>query len=78
MTDETPSDEPSGWFPMLLAAALAARFLGLSRSAFYRLDKVGLVPRPVRLGKLKYWPRPELRRWVESGCPPRHDWEKQK
>jgi len=60
---------------LLLEADDAAGLLGVSRSAFYRLDLKGLVPRPIRLGKLRRWSRLELRRWVEAGCPTRGRWE---
>lgn len=63
-------------FRLLLRAAEAAHFLGLSRSELYRLDASGRLPAPVRLGKVKRWSRPELEKWVERGCPPRHDWER--
>lgn len=64
--------------PLLLDAEQAAQLLGMSRTTFYRCDIKGLVPMAVRLGGLRRWPRAELFRWVESGCPPRHKWMEMK
>ncbi|MCE9635768.1 MAG: helix-turn-helix domain-containing protein [Planctomycetes bacterium] len=81
MTIDTPVDLaprariPEAALPLLLDATEAADFLGVSRSSFYRLDLSGVVPSPIRLSKFRRWSRPELRRWVEAGCPPRDRWE---
>jgi predicted DNA-binding transcriptional regulator AlpA len=66
---------PEACLPLLLDATEAAEFVGVSRSSFYRLDLSGVVPSPIRLSKFRRWSRPELRRWVEAGCPPRSRWE---
>lgn len=67
---------PEDALPLLLDAAEAARLLGVGRTTFYQFDLTGLVPRPVRLSKIRRWSRPELHRWVEAGCPPRSRWER--
>ena len=60
---------------LLLRSEDAAAYIGVSRSEFYRLDTVGLIPEPVRFGKVKRWSRLELRSWVQKGCPPRDVWK---
>jgi predicted DNA-binding transcriptional regulator AlpA len=73
--DEVRGPVMEAALPLLLDSAEAARLLGIGRSTFYRLDVTGLVPRAIRLSKIRRWSRPELRRWVEAGCPPRGRWE---
>lgn len=79
-TDPDADDMPvaGGVLPLLLKAEAAARFLGFSKSEFYRLNTTGLIPSPIRFGKVMRWPRSVLRRWTEAGCPPRHEWESKK
>ena len=75
VTTDLAVETPAGAaLPLLLDAADAARFLGVGRTTFYQLDMTGLVPGAIRLSKIRRWSRPELRRWVEAGCPPRHRW----
>jgi excisionase family DNA binding protein len=62
-------------FRAVFRAAEAARFLGVSRATFYRLDKKGETPLPVWIGGSRRWRIDEFRRWVEAGCPPRDRWE---
>ena len=66
--------EPCG----LLRAPEAARFLGMSRATFYRLDATGAVPRAVYIGRMRRWRVEELRRWVDRDCPSRDRWEEMK
>jgi len=61
--------------PLLLDAAEASCLLGIGRSTFYRLDETGVVPRGVRLGRMRRWRSDELRAWIAAGCPPRVRWE---
>ena len=35
----------------------------------------GLVPRPVSIGRAKFWRSAELRAWVASGCLSRRMWD---
>ena len=60
--------------PLLLTAEETAALLGISRSALYRMDARGDIPRPVRIGRMTRWSRLEVIRWVERRCPPRHAW----
>ena len=76
-TEKDFDDHPrgNGSLPLLLKAECAARFLGFSKSEFYRLNTTGRIPSPIRFGRVMRWPRAVLRRWTEAGCPPRHEWE---
>jgi predicted DNA-binding transcriptional regulator AlpA len=72
-----PAREPaaSNLPPLLVRAAAAARLCGLSRATWHRLVAAGRTPAPVRLGGAVLWRVEELRRWVDCGCPSRHEWE---
>jgi predicted DNA-binding transcriptional regulator AlpA len=77
VTTDVAVESPAGaTLPLLLDAAEAARLLGVGRTTFYQLDVTGRVPRAIRLSKIRRWSRPELRRWVDAGCPPREHWER--
>lgn len=53
----------------------AARFLGISRTAIYDLDRRALCPEPVTIGDSKrILIRSELRAWLICGCPSRKHW----
>ena len=62
----------AGKMPMLLNAREAATLCAMSESYFYRLNRKGLVPKPVRAGNMRRWRRSDLARWVAAGCP--KDW----
>ncbi len=72
MASSSPRTQP----PLLLSGSEAASLLGLSRSAFYRLNLTGTVPRAIRFGRLKKWSRSALVAWVDAGCPAREEWER--
>src|SRR5262245_22574590 len=59
-----------------LAAADAAKFLGVSASQFYDLDARGFLPEPALLGdrRCRRWCRRELLAWLLAGAPPRTRW----
>jgi predicted DNA-binding transcriptional regulator AlpA len=60
---------------LLVSADQAARLLGLSRAHFYSQLSAGRIgPMGYEFGRRKLWSVEELRRWVESGCPPREKW----
>lgn len=58
-----------------LRAAAAAKFVGLSKSYWVALDRRGLVPAPIRLGRTVIWMVPDLRSWMAAGMPSRDKWE---
>jgi predicted DNA-binding transcriptional regulator AlpA len=55
--------------PILLKAKEAAALCMMSDSYFYRLNRNGLVPKPVRAGNARRWRRSDLAKWVAAGCP---------
>jgi prophage regulatory protein len=61
------------------AIALSARelshILGLSLRQVWRLNSVGKLPRPIRLGGSVRWRREEIIEWFNAGCPDRRTWE---
>jgi predicted DNA-binding transcriptional regulator AlpA len=63
--------------PEALAAADAARLLGISRSQFFKMHSAGKVPMPVYLTlRCPRWRRAELLNWLDAGCPDRLTWTK--
>jgi predicted DNA-binding transcriptional regulator AlpA len=61
--------------PEGLDAAEAATLCGISRAAFYGLNRRGLVPAPVQIGDgPRRWLRSELLAWLRQGCPSRRMW----
>jgi excisionase family DNA binding protein len=64
--------------PVALAAADAAKLLGISLSHFYQLQKTARLPVAVRLGRSARWIRAELEAWLEAGAPTRRRWEAMK
>ena len=61
--------------PTLVDAATVARLLSISASSFWKLNAEGVVPAPLRFGRITRWNKEELRCWVNSGCPSRFRWE---
>ena len=60
---------------LTLASKDAAGLLGISRAHFWKLNGLGKLPAPVRLGRVVRWRRDELIRWLNAGCPCRERWE---
>ena len=69
--DPTPATMPDA---LALADHEAAALLGCSRSHFRNMDRLGMIPAPVRLGRSTKWRRDELIDWLNANCPPRHRW----
>jgi predicted DNA-binding transcriptional regulator AlpA len=61
--------------PLLIDARAAAAACGVSRSTFLGWDAAGLCPRPVRMVGRVLWVVADLRRWTNSGCPSREQFE---
>ncbi|MBS0187250.1 MAG: AlpA family phage regulatory protein [Planctomycetes bacterium] len=61
---------------ILIPAEGVARILGCSRALVFRLEKLRLLPEPVRLTRRHLrWSRRELELWAQWGAPPRDEWE---
>jgi predicted DNA-binding transcriptional regulator AlpA len=57
--------------PLLLTQQQAWMFLGVSRSAWFRLRGAGRLPRPVAPDGALLWRRADLDRWAERLRPAR-------
>ncbi|MCZ6652983.1 MAG: helix-turn-helix domain-containing protein [Planctomycetota bacterium] len=61
----------------LMAVGELARRLRVSVRQAHRMNKAGLIPRPLRIGGVVRWREDEISRWLQSGAPVRSAWEKQ-
>jgi hypothetical protein len=53
--------------PILVDAAGAARLCNLSASGWRKLDRQGLVPRALCIGRRRLWAVTTLRAWCDAG-----------
>jgi predicted DNA-binding transcriptional regulator AlpA len=67
-----------GHSPLLLPARQVAFLLGKSLRTVRTWDALGLIPRPMRIGRSTLWCLEELRAWVNAGCPCRSEWNARK
>ena len=65
-------------YPLTVSAKDLAPRLGISLRHCRRLDRMGRLPRPVRLGKSVRWSLDEVMEWISAGCPDRQRWESMK
>ena len=56
------------------ASDLAQR-LGVSLRHIRRMDAMGKLPQPVRIGNSVRWVLSEIQEWLASGCPDRRLWQ---
>jgi len=60
----------------LVTAEAAAQLCGISLRTWRRLEREGMVPKPVQLGgRIKRYRRAELLAWMEAGCPSGEQWD---
>ena len=55
--------------PVLVRADTAARLLEISPRSLDRLVVHGVLPPPVRLGRIRRWVYQDLCKWAAAGCP---------
>ena len=60
---------------LLLDAVGVAELLDCSTRHVENLDSRELMPKPIRLGRLKKWRRSEIESWLAAGAPAREAWE---
>jgi predicted DNA-binding transcriptional regulator AlpA len=60
--------------PLLVDASVLAALLNVSLRHIHRLDALGQVPEPIRLGRSVRWNGEEIKAWVAAGAPPRSRW----
>jgi predicted DNA-binding transcriptional regulator AlpA len=74
----TPARGPAAlaMTPLLLRAAQAAAYCGVSEPTWWRWDAAGRIPRGHKVSAgVKVWSRPELDAWAGAGLPDRAAWE---
>ncbi len=59
------SSQPVATVDVLLSYKESADILGVSIPTFYRRVADGMVPRPVKLGRVARWPRSEILAVIE-------------
>ena len=70
-----PQEVCGGCAPLLLDGKATSEVLGIGLSTLYAMDRTGeLGPTGVKLRSRRLWPRRELERWVDAGCPHREKW----
>ena len=52
-----------------------AGLIGVSESTFWKMHSQGLVPLPLRFGRVRRWRREEIAAWIKAGCPHRDQWQ---
>lgn len=60
---------------LLMTARESAAACGKSLRTWRSWDALGLVPKPIRVGRSVLWRSDELHEWVSAGCPRREVWE---
>ena len=60
--------------PLLVDASVLAALLNVSQRHVHRMDALGQVPSPIRLGRSVRWSAEEIKAWVAAGAPPRSRW----
>ncbi|MCE3014842.1 MAG: helix-turn-helix transcriptional regulator [Pirellula sp.] len=55
--------------PWLVPATEFARLLHVSTRTLWRLQSLGNLPKPIRIGKSIRWNIQVIRNWIENGCP---------
>lgn len=53
----------------LLDVAAVAAWLTCSERTVWRLSDAGMLPRPIRVGRLVRWTLKSINGWIEKGCP---------
>lgn len=66
-----PADPPA---PLLIGARRLAPLLGVAVRTVRKLDAVGGLPSPVRIGGRVVWRIDEIRDWIDAGAPDREAW----
>jgi len=49
----------------LLRDVEACKILGISKPTFWRWVRVGILPKPVKLGSKSRWPRSDMSKFIE-------------
>ena len=60
--------EAGGEESTLVDVKEAARMCSISASMLYKLNVAGVLPTPLKLGKLLRWKRQDILEWIDQGC----------
>jgi predicted DNA-binding transcriptional regulator AlpA len=69
-------NQPHATESLALLDREAAQLFQVSTRHWWQLDKLGRIPRPIRLGRSVRWSRVEIEAWLAAGAPPRDEWER--
>ena len=64
--------------PKLLTVSALAGLLSVSVRQAHRMNRAGLLPRPLKIGGCVRWREDEISRWLKCGAPCRAEWEKKR
>jgi len=60
---------------LLLRPSEVAALLSVSKTTLRRLDLLGAIPRPLKVGRSTFWSARTLSAWERLGCPSRRAFE---
>ena len=61
--------------PLAIQAKDLAKLLGVSVRQVWRLNSMGKLPKPIRIGGSVRWLRSQIISWLELDCPDRQAFE---
>ena len=61
--------------PLLVGAKQAAAMCGISLRLWWRQSSMGLIPKPLKIGRKTLWRVSDLKLWVELELPNRERFE---
>lgn len=78
IAENVPHDDGPEGHPKLLNVAVLAAILSVSVRQAHRMNKAGLIPRPLKIGGCVRWREVEIAAWLKCGAPCRAEWEQQR
>ena len=60
---------------LLLTVRDLSRLLSVSVPTLWRWDASGKLPRAIKIGGIKRWPRATIEEWITLGCIPQKEFE---
>lgn len=58
----------------LLRDGELARVMNISKSLVHKRNRMGLLPMPIRIGRVLRWDANEIQAWIDAGLPSREQW----
>lgn len=59
---------------LLIDSRRAAKLLGISERTLWGMWNEGMMPKPIRIGRVVRFSYEELQAWVNAGGPPQENW----